>query len=203
MFIKSANYISGHTKLEQCPKSDLPEFAFIGRSNVGKSSLINMLCEKGKLAKVSQTPGKTQLINFFLINEEWHLVDLPGIGYAKVPKKLRATWEIMIHTYLSKRENIQVVFYLVDSRHKPQKNDLEFINWMGSKQIPFVIVFTKSDKPKPKDLDKNIKAFESAMLEQWEDLPPIFISSSEKKEGRDEILDYIHTLLAPFIDEEK
>lgn len=201
MFIKSANYISGHTKLEQCPKTDLPEFAFIGRSNVGKSSLINMLCDQSKLAKVSQTPGKTQLINFFLINEQWHLVDLPGIGYAKVPKKLRATWEIMIHTYLSKRENLQVVFYLVDGRHKPQKNDLEFINWMGSKQIPFVIVFTKADKPKPKELTENIKAFETAMLKQWDGLPPFFISSSEKKEGRDEILEYIDSILGPMPEE--
>lgn len=196
MFIKSTNYISGHTSILQCPGDKKPEFAFLGRSNVGKSSLINMLCQRNKLAKVSQTPGKTQLINYFLINEEWYLVDLPGIGYAKVSKKQRADWEKMIYEYLKKRETLQVVFYLVDSRHKPQKNDLEFINWMGENGLPFVIVFTKSDKPKPRELSLNVKHFKMTMLKDWEALPPFFITSSNSKLGREEILNYIDSLLS-------
>lgn len=196
MFIKSTNYISGHTSILQCPDDKKPEFAFLGRSNVGKSSLINMLCQRNKLAKVSQTPGKTQLINYFLINEEWYLVDLPGIGYAKVSKKQRADWEKMIYEYLKKRETLQVVFYLVDSRHKPQKNDLEFINWMGENGLPFVIVFTKSDKPKPRELSLNVKHFKMTMLKDWEALPPFFITSSNSKLGREEILNYIDSLLS-------
>lgn len=195
MFIKSANYISGHTKLDKCPDTKLPEFAFLGRSNVGKSSLINVLCDRKKIAKVSQTPGKTQLINFFLMNEEWYLTDLPGIGFAKAPKKLRAEWKLMISNYLLKRETLQIVFYLVDSRLKPQKIDLDFITWMGENNLPFAIVLTKADKPKPRELSQNLKALKATLSETWEELPPIFITSSEKKQGRKEILDYIDELL--------
>ncbi|MEX0812622.1 MAG: ribosome biogenesis GTP-binding protein YihA/YsxC [Chitinophagales bacterium] len=202
MFIKSTNYIAGHTKLSQCPKDQRPEFAFLGRSNVGKSSLINMLCERNKLAKVSQTPGKTRLINYFLINENWYLIDLPGIGYAKVSKSQRADWEKMINSYLTQRKTLQVVFYLIDSRLKPQKNDLEFINWMGANHVPFVLVFTKADKPKPRELSQNIKTFKKTMLETWEDLPEIFITSANKKQGREEILNYIHSLLQEIVPEE-
>lgn len=194
MFIKSANYLGGYEKIKQCPTDGRPEFAFMGRSNVGKSSLINMLCNRNKLARVSGTPGKTRLMNYYLINDKWYLTDLPGIGYAKVSKKQRGEWEKMIQDYLNKRKELQVVFFLVDGRLEPQKNDLEFINKMGAAGVPFVIVFTKADKPKQRELQKNISRFKKAMLKDWEAVPEIFVTSSEKKSGREALLSYIEGL---------
>ena len=197
MLIKSTKFIGSFTQLTQCPKPRFPEYAFIGRSNVGKSSLINMLTRNKGLAKVSNTPGKTQHINYFLINEDyqpWYLVDLPGYGYAKVSKKDRAKWEKMIKTYLEGRENLQVVFQLIDSRIKPQANDLEFINWMGEAGIPFVLVFTKTDKQKAIATKKNIEVFQNTMLETWNSLPAIYKTSSKSTQGREEILGFIEEL---------
>ena len=169
----------------------MPEYAFTGRSNVGKSSLINMLCMNGSLAKTSATPGKTRLINHFLINESWYLVDLPGYGYAKVSKKMRKDFEITLFNYLSKRENLYCVFVLIDSRIPPQANDMEFINRLGEMQIPFAIVFTKIDKTTRKQLTDNTKAFVNEMYKTWEELPPCFYSSAVTKKGREEILEFI------------
>ncbi len=190
MDIKSAKFISSYTALEKLPQNGLPELAFIGRSNVGKSSLINMLCAQQKLAKTSSTPGKTQTINHFLIDATWYLVDLPGYGYAKVSKKLRNNWGEMIRQYLKKRETLYCVFVLIDSRVSPQKIDIEFINWLGENDIPFSIVFTKADKLKTNELDTNVIAFKNELLKFWEELPPIFISSAEKKTGKDALLAY-------------
>ncbi|MGN6618902.1 MAG: ribosome biogenesis GTP-binding protein YihA/YsxC [Ilyomonas sp.] len=200
MIIKKAEYLISSANVEQCPKPDKPEYPFIGRSNVGKSSLINMLSNNNHLAKTSASPGKTQLINHFIIEssakekapvEKWYLVDLPGYGFAKVSQKDRRRWEQMIENYLRKRENIITVFVLVDSRHEPQKIDLDFINNLGKWQIPFTIVFTKADKEKPKALENNVKSFFDAMRESWQFLPPGFITSAEKKTGREALLDYI------------
>lgn len=192
MQINSAKYIISVPSYDLCPKPIKPEFAFIGRSNVGKSSLINLLTNQKGLAKISATPGKTQLINHFEINEHWYLVDLPGYGYARVAQNNRRRWEQMIENYLRKRTNLTNVFVLIDSRHTPQKNDLEFINKLGEWQIPFALVFTKADKEKPTVVARHVQLFLDAMRKDWEFLPPHFITSAAKNTGRDEVLQYIH-----------
>ncbi len=189
MNIQSATYIGSFVDLEKCPKADKPEYAFIGRSNVGKSSLINMLTNKKNLAKTSGHPGKTQTINYFLINESWNLVDLPGYGFAKVSVQQREKWEKMIENYIRKRKNLICLFVLVDSRLTPQKNDLDFVNQLGEWQIPFTVIFTKTDKNTQSETAKNIKAFMEEMKSRWEFLPPYFQTSIVKKSGRDEILE--------------
>ena len=191
MIIKSAKYVISSPSFDLCPKADKPEFAFIGRSNVGKSSLINMLVKQKNLAKTSGTPGKTQMINHFEINEKWYLVDLPGYGYAKVAQNSRRRWEQMIENYLRKRENLVNIFVLIDSRHQPQKIDLEFVNQLGKWEIPFTVVFTKSDKEKKTVVERNVAAFLAAMREEWEFLPQSFVTSAEKNIGRDEVLGFI------------
>jgi GTP-binding protein len=191
MEIKEAHFIVSNTDVKKCPKPDRPEYAFIGRSNVGKSSLINMLTNKKSLAKTSGKPGKTQLINHFLINGEWYLVDLPGYGYARVPKSERVKWEKFLRGYILRRENLYCLFVLVDIRHNPQPADLEFMEWLGVSGIPFVIVFTKADKLKPEEQEENLKNYKIKMLESWEPMPEFFISSSETGEGKEEILDFI------------
>jgi len=196
MTITSAEFISSHNDHKKSPPPDKPEFAFIGRSNVGKSSLINMLVKSRGLAKTSSTPGKTQTINHFLINQNWYLVDLPGYGYASVSKSLRAGFGKMIEDYLMHRENLSCLFILIDSRLDPQKIDLSFIQWAGSKGIPLALVFTKSDKLKRGELARNTKKFEDTLLKDWEELPPRFITSTEKKLGREELLDFIDEALA-------
>jgi GTP-binding protein len=191
MIIHSATFISSFTELKKMHAPTLPEFAFIGRSNVGKSTLINALCNNNKLAKTSSTPGKTQTINHFLINEAWYLVDLPGYGYAKVSKTQRAFFQEFISKYLTKRDSLVTLFVLIDSRLKPQKIDLEFINWLGDKSLPFSIVLTKTDKISSRELKDNIAAFQDELFRTWEELPAFFITSAKKKLGREEILDYI------------
>jgi GTP-binding protein len=191
MDIKDARFIISNTDIDQCPKDGLPEYAFIGRSNVGKSSLINMLVDKKDLAKTSGRPGKTQLINHFLINKEWYLVDLPGYGYAKASKSSRSTWERFIADYLTKRETLINIFVLLDSRLEPQKIDLEFMTWCAEEQLPFSMVFTKIDKLSSSALQKNLAAYKKEMLKHWETLPPIFTTSSESKFGREKLLNYI------------
>ncbi|KJF42765.1 ribosome biogenesis GTP-binding protein YihA/YsxC [Draconibacterium sediminis] len=188
MEIKEAQFVMSNTAVDKCPAPDRPEYAFIGRSNVGKSSLINMLTNKRSLAKISGKPGKTRLINHFLINKEWYLVDLPGYGYAQVPKAERLKWEKMLKNYILKRENLYCLFVLIDSRHEAQKVDLEFMEWLGISEIPFNIVFTKTDKLKPKELEDNLKAYEEKMFQIWETMPGYFVSSAEKGIGKDEIL---------------
>lgn len=180
-----------NTRVELCPAPDKPEYAFIGRSNVGKSSLINMLVEQKGLAKTSASPGKTQLINHFLINNTWYLVDLPGYGYAKVSKSSRDEWRKMINFYFQKRENLACVFVLIDSRHEPLKQDLDFINQIGKLGIPFVIVFTKSDKQSSVKTDSTIAAYKRKLLESWDELPRMFATSASNRSGRDEILAFI------------
>ena len=194
MNIKSAEFVSSYTTYKDCPKSQMPEYAFVGRSNVGKSSLINMLFEKKKLAKTSQSPGKTQLINQFIINDNWYLADLPGYGYAKVAKSARKDFNKLINEYAINRENLMCLFVLIDSRHEPQKNDLGFMRWLGEKQVPFTMVFTKADKLSSSAVNKNIVNYKKEMLKEWESLPDIFITSAEQKLGRTEILDYIEKL---------
>lgn len=191
MKIKQAAYVISSPSVDKTPKPDKPEYAFIGRSNVGKSSLINMLCGRESLAKVSASPGKTKLINHFIINNEWYLVDLPGYGYAKISQSERKKWEKMIEDYLRKRENLVNVFVLIDSRHMPQKIDLEFVNQLGQWQIPFTLVFTKADKEKPGAVDRHVKAFLDAMRETWQFLPQHFVTSATKKQGREDILNFI------------
>ncbi len=191
MQIKSAEYLISSPTIESCPVADKPEFAFIGRSNVGKSSLINMICDNQKLAKTSGTPGKTQLINHFLINKQWYLVDLPGYGFAKVSQNSRNRWEQMIETYLRKRENLLNVFVLIDARHSPQQIDLDFVNRLGKWEIPFCIVFTKADKETQKVVSANVKNFLERMKDSWQFLPPSFVTSAVRKLGRDKILDFI------------
>lgn len=190
MRIKQAQYVISSPSVEKCPKPDKPEYAFIGRSNVGKSSLINMLCNR-EIAKISSSPGKTKLINHFIINNEWYMVDLPGYGYAKISQLQRKQWQKMIEDYLRKRENLVNVFVLIDSRHEPQKSDLEFANKLGLWQVPFTLVFTKADKEKPKAVERNVNAFLVAMKETWELLPKYFITSAAKKIGTEQILEYI------------
>lgn len=198
MQIKSARFVISSPEWEKCPKPDKPEYAFIGRSNVGKSSLINMLVNQKNLAKTSSTPGKTQLINHFIVNESWYLVDLPGYGYAKRSMNERVKWEKMIEDYFRKRENLMNVFVLIDARHTPQKNDLEFVNKLGSWQVPFTLVFTKADKEKPGAVQRHVKLFLDAMRESWQFLPQSFITSAEKKIGRDELLNFIHNCNTQF-----
>jgi GTP-binding protein len=192
--IKEAQFIVSNSDVAKCPPPDRAEYAFIGRSNVGKSSLINMLTTKKNLAKTSGRPGKTQLINHFLINKEWYLVDLPGYGYAKVPKAERLKWEKFLKRYILKRENLYCLFVLIDSRHEAQKVDLEFMEWLGISGIPFSIIFTKTDKLRPEELEANLKAYEEKMFETWETMPGYFISSSETGAGKDEILDFIESV---------
>ncbi len=194
MDITKADFFKSSAKAEQCPKPDRPEYAFIGRSNVGKSSLINMLCQRKSLAKTSATPGKTQLINHFTINDHWFLVDLPGYGYAKVSKKLRSGFSKIITDYLGNRPNLMCLFVLIDSRLPLQEIDLEFMNTMLMNQIPISIVFTKTDKLKKTEFDQYINNYKSQLLEHWEELPPVFISSSTKRNGREELLSFIDEL---------
>jgi GTP-binding protein len=191
MEIKSAKYIISSPSFDKCPVPNKPEYAFIGRSNVGKSSLINMLVNQNSLAKTSAQPGKTQLINHFIVNNSWFIVDLPGYGYAKTSQRDRRRWEQMIENYLRKRENLTQVFVLIDARHSPQKNDLEFVNLLDKWQVPFALIFTKADKEKPAVVERNVKAFLDKLKESWQFLPQAFVSSSEKKTGREEILQHI------------
>ncbi len=194
MEIRSAKYLISSPKVEGCPKPDKPEYAFIGRSNVGKSSLINMLTNQSKLAKTSASPGKTQLINHFIINDSWYLVDLPGYGYAKVSQSQRASWEKMIANYLQKRENLVTVFVLIDSRHGPQELDLEFLRKLGNWGIPFNMIFTKADKVTQREAAKNVRLFITEMKKEWEFIPRNFLSSAVKYLSRKEILNYIGEL---------
>lgn len=194
MKIKTSKFVVSNSDVLKCPNSHLPEYAFIGRSNVGKSSLINMLTGRKSLAKVSGKPGKTRLINHFLINDNWHLVDLPGYGYAKVSKQEKKTFQKYITAYFEKRQQLVNTFILVDSRHEPQPIDLEFLEWMGMNTIPFSIVFTKADKLKPGALEKNIAEYKAKLMETWEELPPYFVTSSAHQTGRDEILNYIENI---------
>lgn len=194
MEIKDARFIISNTDVKKCPRPDKPEYAFIGRSNVGKSSLINMLTRRKSLAKISGKPGKTRLINHFLINDEWYLVDLPGYGYAKIGKTEREKWEKSFRNYILKRENLYCLFVLIDSRHEPQPIDLEFMEWLGLSQIPFAIIFTKTDKLKPGELEKNIENYKVKMHEQWETMPPWLLSSAATGEGREQILQYIQNI---------
>ena len=191
MKIKSAEFAISNSDVAKCPKEKFPEYAFIGRSNVGKSSLINMLMQKKSLAKTSGRPGKTQLINHFLINKNWFLVDLPGYGYARVSKSSKRVFQRFITEYFSKREQLALAFVLIDCRHQPQKVDLEFMQWMGENQVPFSIIFTKQDKVKPNALIRDIEAYKEKMLETWEEMPNYFITSSSNGTGRDEVLNYI------------
>ena len=191
MIIHSATFIKSSETLKQCPPSSLPEFGFIGRSNVGKSSLINMLTGWSRLAKISVNPGKTRTINHFLINEKWHLVDLPGYGYAKVPIKLREKWQHNTREYIMKRDNLVCLFVLLDSRIKPQRSDINFMEYLGINQVPFVRVFTKSDKVGTEAFKDSVDQYDAEMLKKWESLPVTFITSSKNKEGRDEILGFI------------
>lgn len=195
MIIKKAEFVVSNTNPDKCPTGNLPEFAFIGRSNVGKSSLINMLVNRKNLAKTSSTPGKTQTINHFIINDAWYLVDLPGYGYASTSKAAKEAWPQMISTYLKKRETLQNTFVLIDCRLDPQANDLDFINWIGKQELPFSIVFTKIDKLSRTALTKTVGTWERTLKKTWEHMPPAFFSSAEKKTGRDELLQYIDTIL--------
>ena len=191
MEVKSAEFVMSNTDYQKCPPPTMPEYAFIGRSNVGKSSLINMLTNNQKLAKVSGQPGKTQTINHFIINKNWFLVDLPGYGYAKTARSERRTWKSFIGDYIRNRENLYCLFILIDSRHEPLTIDIEFIRWAGEQGIPIALVFTKIDKLSKTALVKNTDIYKQKLLEDWEELPPCFCTSSEKHVGRDEILDFI------------
>lgn len=194
MIIKSAEFVISNTNYKSCPQDGKPEYAFIGRSNVGKSSLINMLTNKKGLALTSSTPGKTMLINHFLINNEWYLVDLPGYGYARRGKDSRDQLRILIEDYVLEREALTSLFVLVDSRHEPQKIDLEFMEWLGENGVPFSIVFTKGDKQGRMRLNEKVENYKNEMLKTWEELPPIFVTSSENKTGKEELLEYIDAI---------
>ena len=200
MNIKSAEFTISNSDYRKCPDTKLPEYAFIGRSNVGKSSLINMLVQRRGLAKTSSVPGKTVAINHFIVNDAWYLVDLPGYGYAQHSKKTREQWRVMINNYITRRRNLVSTFVLIDSRIEPQNNDLGFVEWLGESQVPFCIVFTKADKVSKAELERNVEAFKAKLLEEWEELPPVFITSAEKKTGRDEILNYIEAQNAEIAD---
>lgn len=191
MIVKSAEFICSNTQISKLPPPVKPEYAFIGRSNVGKSSLINMLTGKKGLAKTSQTPGKTQLINHFLINDNWYLVDLPGYGYARISKSKKEDWNKFLRTYLDKRESLQCVMVLVDSRLEPQKIDLEFCNWLGEHGLPFVLIFTKADKQSNIKTDQNVAKFRQALTASFEEVPPHFITSAENQIGKDEVLGFV------------
>ncbi len=195
MLIKSAEFIVSNTNPALCPQDELPQFAFIGRSNVGKSSLINMLTGVKNLAKTSSTPGKTQLINHFLINQDWYLVDLQGYGYAKVTRTQREKWLGFIRGFLTRCNHLFCVLVLLDIRVEPQRNDLEFMEWLGMNGIPFVMVFTKTDKLNRPQIDKNLAHYKKEMLKSWEEMPQLFVTSAEKKIGRDELLDFIEGLV--------
>jgi len=199
MIIKSANFVMSNTKVSALPDPDMPEYAFIGRSNVGKSSLINMLVNQNGLAKTSQKPGKTQLINHFLINEKWYIVDLPGYGYAKVSKSSREKWEKFIRAYLTKRENLQCVFVLIDSRLEPQKIDLDFCCWLGECGIPFALIYTKADKQSGVKTDQSVAKFHKALKAWFEEIPPYFVTSSENGLGREKVLSFIEDVNQDFI----
>jgi GTP-binding protein len=194
MIIKSAEFICSNTQISKLPPPVKPEYAFIGRSNVGKSSLLNMLTSKKGLAKTSQTPGKTQLINHFLINNSWYIVDLPGYGYARASKSKKADWSKFIHTYLDKRESLQCVMVLIDSRLEPQKIDLEFCNWLGEKGVAFVLVFTKTDKQSRVKTDQHVALFKKIFLASFDEFPQYFITSAELAAGRDEVLNFINSV---------
>lgn len=191
MVIKTTEFVKSSGKWQECPEPNLPEYAFIGRSNVGKSSLINAMMNHKDLAKTSQTPGKTQLINHFLINENWYLTDLPGYGYARVSKSMRKDFEKINTNYILNRQNLVNLFVLVDSRHSPQQIDIEFIEWCGESGIPFSIVFTKADKLKPNTVNANVENYRNELLKNWEELPDMYVTSAEKKIGGDEILEFI------------
>ena len=193
--VKSAEFVKSSSDYRQSPKADRAEFAFIGRSNVGKSSLINALVNKKDLAKTSSQPGKTQLINHFLINSQWYLVDLPGYGYAKVSKSSREVWGKMIRNYILKRENLLNVYVLVDSRLTPQKIDIEFINFLGENAVPFTIVFTKIDKQSAGKTEENLEVYKQELLKYWEELPNIILTSAEKRKGLEELLDSIKNII--------
>ena len=194
MKINTAEFIISNSEVDKCPKDFLPEYAFIGRSNVGKSSLINMLTNLRKLAKVSNTPGKTRTINHFLIDNSWYLVDLPGYGWAKVSKTEKVKWKLMINEYLQLRENLHCVFLLIDSRHEPQAIDLEFMRWLGENEIPFVIVFTKTDKLGKVNLQKSLDHYREVLRLEWDELPVQFQTSSISGEGKDQILEYVRQI---------
>lgn len=191
MQIKTAEFVVSNSDVSKCPKNPIPEYAFIGRSNVGKSSLINMITGRKSLAKTSGRPGKTQLINHFFINNNWHLVDLPGYGYAKVSKTAKKKFQQFITDYFLRREQMVWAFVLIDIRHEPQKIDLEFMQWMGENAIPFSIVFTKADKLKPKAIERNVNSYITTLLETWETGPKHFVTSSSSGTGREELLEYI------------
>ena len=191
MIIKDAHFIASNTKFDKLPKDNMPEYAFIGRSNVGKSSLINALVQRKGLAKTSSTPGKTIAINHFMVNNSWYLVDLPGYGYAQRSKKSREEWRVMLANYISRRRNLICTFVLVDSRIEPQNSDIGFMEWLGENQVPFCVVFTKADKLSKAELEKNVESYKARLLEDWEELPMVFVTSSESKLGREEILDFI------------
>jgi len=194
MHIKSAEFIVSNQDVDKCPNNKLPEYAFIGRSNVGKSSLINMLTNRKSLAKTSGRPGKTQLINHFLINKNWYLVDLPGYGYARVSKTQKKVFQKFITVYFEKRKQLVSAFVLVDIRHKPQPIDLEFMEWLGTNMIPFSIIFTKADKLKPLAIERYVDDYKAILLETWEDMPNYFITSSTKGDGKEELLNYIESI---------
>ena len=194
MEIKQAAFVVSNTQVAKCPTHKLPEYDFIGRSKVGKSSLINMLTNHKGLAKTSSKPGKTQLINHFLINKEWYLVDLPGYGYAKVSKQSKKTFQQFITDYFKKRRELVCAFVLVDIRHEPQKIDLEFMQWLGENAIPFAIVFTKADKLTEKQIQEHVASYSEILLQQWEEMPPYFITSSENRLGKEDLLSYIETI---------
>ena len=199
MQVHSATFIISNTDVSKCPNTSIPEYAFIGRSNVGKSSLLNTICNKKNLAKISSRPGKTQLINHFLINKNWHLVDLPGFGYARVSKTDKKKFQKFITNYFKQRKQLVSAFLLIDIRHEPQSIDLNFMQWLGENYIPFSIIFTKADKLKPAARERNINNYTSKILENhWEELPPIFITSSLHKTGSEEILIYINSLNKDF-----
>ena len=193
--VKSARFVISNTDIRKCPQDRKPEYAFIGRSNVGKSSLINMLTSNSKLAKTSASPGKTQKINHFVINNQWYLVDLPGYGYAKVSKSQRAVFRKMIDDYILNRQNLVNLFVLIDCRHEPQDIDVEFINWLGESRVPFTIIFTKADKIGPNALKDKVEAYKEHLLQTWENLPDMLVSSAVSKMGQEEILDYIEKII--------
>jgi len=199
MIVKTAKFLVSNSYYQNCPIPDKPEYAFIGRSNVGKSSLINKIVDIKGLAKTSGKPGKTQLINHFLINEEWYLVDLPGYGYASIPLKIKAKWETMISGYLQTRKNLLTTFVLIDVRHAPQKKDIEFIENLAEHEIPFALVFTKADKLTNQKLSENVKVYKKYLSEAWEELPAIFVTSSETGLGAELILDYIEKANKVFV----
>lgn len=203
MIINKAEFVISSSRYNQCPQEDRPEFAFIGRSNVGKSSLINMLTSRKDLAKTSSTPGKTQLINHFNINDQWYLVDLPGYGYARVSKQSRESWQKMINNYILKRQNLLTVFVLIDSRISPQKIDIDFINFLGNNSIPLEIIFTKTDKQNKIKTETNVNTFRETLKQTWEELPKMFLSSAVEKNGKDEILKEIEDIIPYYKKEEE